>query len=80
MFKTLEDSSMQNLQNLLTTKQTAELLNVSEAWLERDRWAGARIPFIRLGARAVRYDPEVIRKYLQEQTRVSTSEMEANNG
>jgi hypothetical protein len=53
MFKTLEDGSMQNL---LNTKQTAKLLNVSEAWLERDRWAGARIPFIKIGARAVRYD------------------------
>ncbi len=40
---------------LLKTKETAEILNVSEAFLERDRWAGARIPFIKVGARAIRY-------------------------
>jgi hypothetical protein len=35
---------------LLNTKQVARILGVSEAWLERDRWAGAKIPFItRLG-------------------------------
>jgi hypothetical protein len=34
---------------LLTTKETAELLGVSMAFLERDRWAGARIPFVKVG-------------------------------
>ena len=40
---------------LLTTKDAAPLLGVSIAFLERDRWAGARVPFIRIGSRAVRY-------------------------
>jgi len=40
---------------LLTTKDAARFLGVSKAFLERDRWAGAQIPFIRVGARAVRY-------------------------
>jgi len=31
--------------NLLTTKQAAPILGVSIAFLERDRWAGARIPY-----------------------------------
>lgn len=31
--------------NLLTTTQAANILGVSKAFLERDRWAGARIPF-----------------------------------
>ena len=43
---------------LLTTKEAARFLGVSTAFLERDRWAGARIPFIRVGARAVRYHIE----------------------
>jgi hypothetical protein len=64
---------MQN--DLLTTKQAAKWLNVSEEWLERDRWAGARIPFIKVGSRAVRYDAEVIKQYLLERTRVSTSQV-----
>ncbi len=40
---------------LLTSKEAAALLAVSEAFLERDRWRGERIPYIRVGARAVRY-------------------------
>ena len=40
---------------LLTTKQAAEFLGVSMAFLERDRWAGARIPFVRIGSRTIRY-------------------------
>ena len=42
-------------ERLLTTKEAAQFLGVSKAFLERDRWAGAQIPFIRVGARAVRY-------------------------
>lgn len=41
-------------ENLLPTKQ-AEYLGVSEAFLERDRWAGARVQYIKIGSRAVRY-------------------------
>lgn len=62
------------MQQLLTTEQAAELLGVSAAFLERDRCAGARIPFIKVGARAVRYDADVIREYLRKQTRQSTSD------
>ena len=40
---------------LLSTPQAAKFLNVSIAFLERDRWAGARIPFVKVGSRAVRY-------------------------
>lgn len=59
---------------LLNTKQTAEILNVSEAFLERDRWAGARIPFVRIGARAVRYRLEDLEQYVEAQLSYSTSE------
>ena len=56
------------MQPLLTTEEAAQLLNVSPQFLERDRWAGAMIPFIRVGARAVRYDPATIQRYLEERT------------
>lgn len=59
---------------LLTTKETANILSVSEAFLERDRWAGARIPFIKVGARAIRYRLQDIEKYLTENVCYSTSE------
>ncbi|MCG7869356.1 MAG: helix-turn-helix domain-containing protein [Candidatus Thiodiazotropha taylori] len=60
---------------LLTTTEAANLLGVSKAFLERDRWAGARVPFIRVGARAVRYRPDDLKAYINNQVRKSTSDL-----
>lgn len=62
---------MQN--KLINTKEAATYLGVSMAFLERDRWAGARIPFIKVGSRAVRYRLNDLDKYLDSQVRYSTS-------
>ncbi len=59
---------------LLTTKQAARLLGVSKAFLERDRWAGAQIPFIKVGARAVRYQPAALEAFVQSRVKKSTSD------
>ncbi|MFZ5621441.1 MAG: helix-turn-helix transcriptional regulator [Pseudomonadota bacterium] len=59
---------------LLTTNQAASYLGVSKAFLERDRWAGARIPFIKVGTRAVRYRLADLENYLEGRVRRSTSE------
>ena len=61
--------------NLLTTKEAARHLGVSAAFLERDRWAGARIPFVRIGTRAVRYEQSTLDAYVQQQQRRSTSDL-----
>lgn len=58
---------------LLKTFEAAQLLGVSKAFLERDRWAGARIPFIRIGNRAVRYRREDLDKFIESRIRHSTS-------
>ena len=60
--------------NLLTTKQAALILGVSIAFLERDRWAGARIPYIQIGDRAVRYRMRDLMKFIESRTRISTSQ------
>lgn len=59
---------------LLNTTEAARFLGVSKAFLERDRWAGARIPFIKVGARAVRYRQEDLDGYIQGRVRISTSQ------
>jgi len=51
-------------QQLLTTQQAAEFLGVSVAFLERDRWAGARVPYIKVGSRAVRYQQSDLEQYI----------------
>lgn len=58
---------------LLTTKEAAQFLGVSKAFLERDRWAGARIPFIRIGDRAVRYRVGDLEAYITSRQRTSTA-------
>lgn len=59
---------------LLTTKQAAQILGVSIAFLERDRWAGARVPFVKIGSRADRYRHSDLLAYIESCTHYSTSE------
>ena len=62
------------MQALLNTKQAANYLGVSSAFLERDRWAGAKIPFIKIGSRSIRYQMSTLNEFITQQTRSSTSE------
>lgn len=67
-------------QHLLTTKQAASYLGLSAAFLERDRWAGARVPFVKLGTRSIRYRVSDLDQYIQNCLRLSTSDCGANTG
>ena len=60
-------------ENLLSTKEAAVYLGVSEAFLERDRWAGARVQYIKIGSRAVRYRLQDLENYIQSCIRKPTS-------
>ena len=59
-------------ERLLTTKEAARYLSVSASFLERDRWAGAKIPFIKLGNRAVRYQLSELDSYIESRRRCAT--------
>ncbi len=61
-------------EQLLNTQQAATILGVSKAFLERDRWAGAKIPFIKIGSRAVRYRISDLDNYIDSKQRHSTSD------
>lgn len=58
--------------HLLTTKEAAKYLGISQAFLERDRWAGARIPFVRVGSRTIRYRKEDLDLYLERALDMNT--------
>ena len=66
---------MQIQTQLLSTPQAARFLNVSIAFLERDRWAGARVPFVKIGSRAVRYRLDDLEAYITSQRHQSVLEM-----
>lgn len=68
---------MQIQTELLHTKDAAKFLNVSIAFLERDRWAGARIPFVKVGSRAVRYRIDDLQNYINSHRQASV--LEASN-
>ena len=59
---------------LLNTAQAARYLGLSKAFLERDRWAGAKVPFIKIGSRAVRYRLQDLENYIESCIRKSTSD------
>ena len=61
--------------NLLNTLQAANYLGLSKAFLERDRWAGAKVPFIKIGNRAVRYRLQDLENYIESRSRRSTSDL-----
>ncbi len=61
-------------QRLMTTKEAAHYLGLSKAFLERDRWVGGRIQFIKVGSRAVRYNRDDLDAYIASKVRRSTSD------
>lgn len=64
---------------LFTTSQAAKFLGVSKAYLERDRWRGAIVPFIRLGSRAIRYKQTDLENFIAD-NRVDNFQLESRNG
>jgi predicted DNA-binding transcriptional regulator AlpA len=59
------------MDRLLSQKEVARLIGMSEAWLERRRWAGGGIPYLKCG-RAVRYRRDDVVKYLEDNRRLHT--------
>ncbi len=59
---------------LIKQSEAASYLGLSEATLERDRWRGGDIPYIKIGPRAIRYDLEQLNKYIEHNTVRNISE------
>ena len=62
-------------ERLLTTQEAADYLGISSSFLERDRWAGAQIPFVRVGRRTVRYQLSELDNYIAGKTRTNTTDL-----
>ena len=60
---------------LIKQSEAASYLGLSEATLERDRWRGGDIPYIRVGPRAIRYDLEQLDEYIDRNTVKNASEI-----
>jgi hypothetical protein len=53
--------------DLIDERAAARMLGMSTAWLQRDRWAGATVPFVRMG-RAIRYRVGTLRDEIRKRT------------
>jgi excisionase family DNA binding protein len=53
---------------LIKQSEAASYLGLSEATLERDRWRGGDIPYVKVGPRAIRYDLEQLDEYIDRKT------------
>ena len=53
---------------LIKQNEAASYLGLSEATLERDRWRGGDIPYVKVGPRAIRYDLEQLDEYIDRKT------------
>ena len=52
--------------DLLTQKEAAAMIRMSEAWFERQRWEHKAIPHIKIGGR-VFYDKEDLVSWVKQQ-------------
>ena len=64
-----------NKHDLLTSKEAADELKVSESFLAKARMRGTGPAFIQIG-RAVRYSRAALETYKSLQTRISTSQQQ----
>lgn len=53
--------------DLVPEADAAKILNMSVAWLQRDRYQGATIPYVQLG-RSVRYRVGTLRAEIKKRT------------
>lgn len=64
--------TLDELPELMTAKQLAEYLQTTEAALSQDRYLGRGVPFIKAGAKRVRYLRADVESYLQSQRMTRT--------
>jgi predicted DNA-binding transcriptional regulator AlpA len=59
--------------DLLTTKQVADWLGMSDQWLEVGRGKGYGPPYVRLSARGIRYKRNDVVNWLKRRSRFAPS-------
>jgi predicted DNA-binding transcriptional regulator AlpA len=60
-------------ERLLTAKEAANFLHLSESWLAKGRMRGDGPPYVKLG-RAIRYSEDALVQWMKSRQRLSTSD------
>ena len=66
------DKTTQTVPALLTEREAAEFLGVSPIWLQRDRWRGPQLRFVKIG-RHVRYRASDLATFVDAHTKAAAS-------
>jgi hypothetical protein len=69
----LKDQDRGQTPAYLTTPEAADVIGMTESWLERARWLGDGPPYVKLGA-AVRYSVDDLHAFMRARMRTSTTE------
>lgn len=64
-------------ERLLTNDEAAHYLRVPKTFLHRDRLIGAKVPFVRVGKRYIRYRKIDLDRYIESNLMNSTSQYSA---
>jgi predicted DNA-binding transcriptional regulator AlpA len=65
---------MNTIESLLDERQAAEILGLSVRFLQNRRYVGGGPPFVKISARAVRYRPSDLERWVEEHIQSSTAE------
>ena len=66
-------SELNCLERLLTPREAADFLRVSDSWLAKARMRGDGPPFLKVG-RSIRYPESALFGWMKSRTHLSTSE------
>jgi predicted DNA-binding transcriptional regulator AlpA len=67
------ESKSARVEHLLTPKDAANFLRLSESWLAKGRMRGDGPPYVKLG-RSIRYGEGALVQWMKSHVRLSTSE------
>jgi predicted DNA-binding transcriptional regulator AlpA len=67
------ESKSARIERLLTAKDAANLLRLSQSWLAKARMRGDGPPYVKLG-RSIRYGEGALVEWMKSRQRLSTSE------
>lgn len=74
-FENISTATTVTLPALLTQKEVADYLRISHKTLERDRWLGMGLPYLKFG-RTVRYRASDLLDFVNEYTTMNDSDEE----
>lgn len=65
---------MNTMEPLLDERQAAEILGLSVRFLQNRRYVGGGPPYVKISARAVRYRPSDLERWVEKHLQLSTAE------